>query len=88
MKFFGFNSLFKYKIDDTCLVFNGNLEAVALKSDPRKMHLVNLLYDEYTDLFIDDHAFAFMTTNDSIEENDMTVFNFMPTNNLLNAIFK
>ena len=38
-------------------------------------------------LLIDDLAFAFISMYYLIEENDITVLNFIPTNNLLNASF-
>ena len=49
----------------------------------RKMHLVKFLYDEEIEHFKEDHAFAFMLTNDSIEEKDMTALSFMHINDLL-----
>ena len=38
------------------------------------------LFDEETDLSIEDLAFVFMSPNDLIEDQDMTVLNFLPRN--------
>ena len=63
-------------------------EAVAPASGTRKIYLIKFLFDEDIELFSDDHAFAFMSTNDLIEQKNVTVLNFMLTNNLLSASFK
>ena len=49
------------------------------------MHLVKF---KDTEQFIDDYAFALMSTSDLFEQKDMTVLCFMPTNDLLNTSFK
>ena len=61
---------------------------MAPESGTRKLHLVKNLFDEETNLFIEDHAFAFMSPNDLQEDKDMTVVNFTPTNCMLNSSFK